>query len=234
MSDNNNGNNNGKPRPVDDDYTFNEGADRLALDRVPTGSGSGRYTKCTPDRIQAITKDIELGLTDKDAALANDIDPATLWDWMKRGRIQAQLYNQDPDNYIPPSGERLFYLLYKSVSSAVSKRKQFYLERIRDAGGDPNKWQANAWILERLHTQEFGRQIKVEVNDWRRDAIELIRKGLEFEQAVLTFGEQAARELFTEAGHGVPVADAKIDESESQIVDAEFSEVEAESGNDNA
>jgi hypothetical protein len=204
--------NNKKLTPVDAGYTYNVDGDKLSIDRIQT-SETGRYSKCTPDRIDAIEQDIILGLSNKDAALANDIDPATIGYWMKRGRIQAERYNADPD-YIPPSGERMFLYFYKRINSAVAKRKKLYLSRIAAAGEDPKHWTANAWMLERMHTQEFGRQIKIEVNDWKRDAIELIRQGLQFEVASETFGEAVAIELFEAAGEKVPdVIEGKFKES---------------------
>jgi hypothetical protein len=76
--------------------------------------------------------------------------------------------------------------------------------------------------LERLHTDEFGKSLKLEINDWRRDAVELVKQGLQFEQAVESFGEQEAVKLFEAAGR-------KVD---AEIIDAEFSDAESESDND--
>lgn len=90
------------------------------------------------------------------AAVAN-ITPATVWNWMSKGRKQQ-------------SGPyRLFFEAMKKAEADFIQRN---LEAIEAAGKD--SWQAMAWLLERRHPEQFGPQ-RQEVAWLRKQVTELAK-----------------------------------------------------------
>ncbi len=85
-------------------------------------------------------------------------------------------------------------------------RKAIYIGRIEEAGRDPRNWTAVAWLLERLHPDEFGRKTKFEVKhiDWRDEIIEGIKSGLDYETIAETLGDEETERLYERAGVDIP------------------------------
>ncbi len=171
----------------------------------------GRRTKCTPELIQEIAVRISRdGCTYLDAAKLSGISPATLQTWMRRGRKeQARLIALGLDSNDEDAidiHEFPFLEFFETIDKAIPLRKALLVERIRDAGRDPRNWTANAWLLERLHPDQFGRKTRLEIKqiDWREEVIELIQHGVPFDLVVEKIGEDEARRLFERASVEVP------------------------------
>lgn len=182
------------------------------LSVIPFDFGKkGRRTKCTPELIQEVAVRIARdGCTYLDAAKLSGISPASFQIWMRRGRKeQARLIAlglDSSDEDAVDAYELPFLEFFETIDKAIPLRKTLLVERIRNAGKDPRNWTANAWLLERLHPDEFGRKTRLEIKqiDWREEVIELIQHGVPFDLVVEKIGEDEARQLFERAGVEIP------------------------------
>lgn len=169
----------------------------------------GRRTKCTPDIIKEIGVRIARdGSTAKEAALLAGISESIYYRWLKRGRkehmrLEAQEIETEEGKRESANPVELPYLqLFGVVSKAIPLRKALLVKRIRKAGEDPRNWTANAWLLERMHPDEFGRKTRLEIAKvpWQEEVIEVIRQGISFDIVAEKIGDGQARELFERAG----------------------------------
>ena len=79
------------------------------------------------------------------------------------------------------------------------------------------EWTAAAWLLERLHHEEFGRRNRVDVYDWRKEVKEMLDSGAITPEDIRDeLGPDIAQEFFESAGlHYVGSGPAKV-ESETE------------------
>lgn len=64
-----------------------------------------------------------------------------------------------------------------------------------------SEWTAAAWLLERLHHEEFGKRNRVDVYDWRKEVKELLDSGsITPEDIESELGADIAKEFFESAG----------------------------------
>jgi hypothetical protein len=101
---------------------------------------AGRPRKATPKTLATICDAVSAGCTFTAAAKAAGIGLSTLMAW------KSEPYAQDPT--YAEFRERL----EKAEAEGVRER----LERIREAGRQ-GTWQADAWVLERRHPEDYGR-----------------------------------------------------------------------------
>lgn len=98
------------------------------------------------DKLQAgICNDIKAGVPIKHAAIAHGITATTFYDWYNKGKNAK-------------SGK--FKEFYNAIEEAKSIAITLRARRIYKAGGD--NWQADAWWLERVDPENFGRKDKYE------------------------------------------------------------------------
>jgi hypothetical protein len=106
----------------------------------------GRHLKLNKKLIADIVAVINDGGTNEDAAILNDIAEETFYEWLRLAEVKKRS-------------------IYAEFSEAVKKakvaRKLRRLERIEKAG-ERKEWQADAWYLERVHPDEFGKREKHE------------------------------------------------------------------------
>ncbi len=181
---------------------------------------AGRRTKCTVEVIQEIGIRIARdGSTQKEAALLTGISESVFYRWMTRGRkerIRLEGLGVEKDDKGRANPDELPYLeLFEVVIRAIPLRKALLVERIRKAGQDPRNWTANAWLLERLHPDEFGRKTRLEISrvPWREEVVDLIKQGMTYETIAASVGDAKARELFERAG--VEVSGSRASESDN-------------------
>lgn len=187
---------------------MNISEEEFELSVIPFDFGKrGRRTKCTPEVIQEIAVRIARdGCTYTDAAKLSGISVITFHRWMKRGRVEQErlgLLGYDSEDVEFINVVELPYLnFFETIDKAIPLRKALLVSRIRDAGADPRNWTANAWLLERMHPDEFGRKTRLDIKqiDWRDEVIELIKQGVEFEIVADKVGENEAKQLFERAG----------------------------------
>ena len=139
----------------------------------PVKRPAHRPTKYTPETVAEITKAIREGCSQEDAALLAGINRATFYEWV----------NTKPD-------------FAEAVQKAHADFKRANVAAIRAAGmkakdGEvKGSWQANAWLLERKHPEEFGLSISVRVSV---DDLKLLKKhGIKASEAWQLLMEQLA------------------------------------------
>ena len=102
----------------------------------------GRPDKFTPERRAAIIDSISHAIPYEYAAEANGICEATLYNWLIRGR-------KDQMNGVESEYVKFLEDIKKTEEARIKK----HLEKLSE-GAD--KWQSNAWILERRWWKHFG------------------------------------------------------------------------------
>jgi transposase len=158
-----------------------------------------RKTICTPKLTQEITTNIIAGLSNHDAAVSAGIGERTFYAWLSRGEAEMIRLKENGRRKMRKR-EEPFVQFMQAVKKAKSLRKRTLLAQIQQAarGGaeytetkrtfrlqngtlvmveeiTANKerapvWQAAAWLLERIHPDEFGRRNRIDVYDWREEA----------------------------------------------------------------
>ena len=187
---------------------------------------AGRRTICTPEVIKAVCDNITLGLSNHDAAVLAGIAEATFYGWLKRGELETQRVAETSRRQIRQR-ERPFVEFLEAVKKAKSVRKQVLIGRIQKAaqGGTEYtetktvhkggkvveetittkrlhpEWTAAAWLLERMHPDEFGRRQRVDVYDWRQEVVEMLQAGAITPQDVYEqLGHEYATDVLKSAG----------------------------------
>jgi hypothetical protein len=109
-----------------------------------------------------------LGNFQEDCARYAGIDPRTLFETLQRGEEAEQAIGRGED---PGPTERLFALFAREFKHAKAEAKVRTLSRITQAAeglgpyrGNP-QWTAAAWILERMHPDQFARRTVTEVGN---------------------------------------------------------------------
>lgn len=104
----------------------------------------GRPTLFTPDRLAKILESVNLGAADLLCGMAAGVEYGTIRQWVIRGEEE---------------GEGPFYDFAKALEKAKGDRTNRLLGYIETAAKD-GTWQAAAWKLERLHSEQYGRTIQ--------------------------------------------------------------------------
>jgi hypothetical protein len=103
-----------------------------------------RRTKLTPQVqalfIQALEMSMTIDLASKYAGITN----STFYNWMDRGKRE---------------GEGIYFEFLETVNKAIARSALINMAVIQKAAKN-GTWQASAWILERRHPEEYGRQKK--------------------------------------------------------------------------
>lgn len=104
-----------------------------------------RTSKLTPELQAQIVKDVSLGVTFRDAALAAGVEEATFYNWMKWGKEQKK---------------GLYFEFFKSVRSAESVARKNFTLVITKAAQD-NDWRAALEYLKRHDRTTWGDNVDV-------------------------------------------------------------------------
>lgn len=120
------------------------------------------------DRADMVINAIKNGHTTTMAAQAGGISRRTLYDWIDKGVAARDAVETDPDAKLTPYDQEYLWFL-EQYEIAQLERKKTLLARIEDAGADAGKWQANAWLLERLYPDEFSMKRSVSLVSNGRD-----------------------------------------------------------------
>ena len=119
----------------------------------------GRPSKFTPERCAKIVESISNRIPYKLAAEANGICETTLYAWVEEGL-------KDKDNGIDSEKAQFS----EAIKNAEQKRINEHLQCIAQ---NPERWQAQAWILERRWRQYFG--ANAELIEFQRQLDEMKR-----------------------------------------------------------
>mgnify|MGYP001615153404 FL=1 len=115
------------------------------LVKPDTAKNVGRPSKFTPERCARIVSDISRRVPYELAAEANGICESTLFDWLNTGKAH-QLDGIDSD----------YTRFSESIKRAELNR---VLEHTDMIAAKPERWQADAWLLERRWPKYFGNNV---------------------------------------------------------------------------
>jgi len=102
----------------------------------------GRKSKLDDETQEIIFNAIRDGLTQKDAATLAGVHEDTFGNWARKGQ-QAK------------SGK--YHRFFRGLTHAYTEGKAELVRGIRSAG--KQDWRAQAWLLERRHPSEYGKQV---------------------------------------------------------------------------
>ena len=135
----------------------------------PTHVGSGRPLKFTPERRASILNDIANRIPYEFAAEANGICEETLYDWIRTGK-QHKADGIESD--------------YSVFSEAIKRTEvQKMTEHTVNITEHVDKWQADAWMLERRWHKHYGSNASLnELNKKLDKLMESEKNGQESDQ----------------------------------------------------
>lgn len=191
---------------------------------------NGRKTICTPEIIKSVGDLISAGNSNVDASILSGIGESTFYRWLQRGQAEIDRISVNPRLKVRKR-EQPFVDFWEYVKKAIPKRKAIWIGRIQKAsiGGEEiletkekyetidgeqvltertitvkhrhAEWQATAWLLERVHYDEFGKRSRVDVVDWRQEVRELWDTGqLTREDVINELGPEDATDFFISEG----------------------------------
>ena len=109
------------------------------------GQGGGQPPKYTPERLAAILTDIGDRIPYELAAESNGIRESTLYAWINQGKDEQ---DKGLDTPLAKFAEDI---------KRIEKQKiNYHLKKLEENG---NRWQADAWILERRWHKHFGANV---------------------------------------------------------------------------
>lgn len=103
---------------------------------------TGRPSKFTPERCEAIIRDISNRIPYEYAAEGNGISENTLYVWLEIGRKHQEEGIDSP-----------YTVFREGIKRAEKERIKEHKEKI---ASHVDKWQADAWILERRWYKHYG------------------------------------------------------------------------------
>lgn len=186
----------------------------------------GRRTICTPELTETICDHIASGLSNKDAIKMSGISDSIFYEWIARGERERRRVTEGNGRKIKKK-EQPFVDFSDKIKRAVPLRKKKLLDDIRAAAvgrreytevktyyegrkikekvvtvkEEQPSWQAAAWLLERLHFDEFGKRQRIDSYTWRDRIVEALKNGrITPEQVKERFSMDIAQQFFTEAG----------------------------------
>ncbi len=191
----------------------------------------GRRTICTPEITKAVADNIVLGLSNKDACANAGISETAFYDWLRRGREELERVAQSPRRGIRkrekpftefaesikkavPRRKQILVGRIQQAARGGDEYKETFRKYKQNREGKPTlveervtvktrspEWQAAAWLLERLHYDEFGRRQRVDVYDWRSEVQAMLDSGSVTPEDVReALGDDLARDFFESAG----------------------------------
>ncbi len=122
-----------------------------------------RNSKFTPERRAKIIHDISRRVPYEMAAEANGICEATLYDWLNTGKVH-QLEGLDSE--------------FTKFSEAIKRAElDRVLEHTDMIAAKPERWQADAWLLERRWPKHFGNNVLLKELNERMNHMEGAKHG---------------------------------------------------------
>lgn len=187
---------------------------------------TGRPTKLNKVLQNRIVAALKTGATIEDACQHVGIVKSTFYDWLHRGNADEPDFSDFSNAVTRAQADakmaamkvlRMAMAPYEEVSTTIEEFTETRLTRsgtpydytrktekkvVTRYAGD---WRAGVEYLKRRHYGEWGDRSKID--DWRSEAIELIRRGeVAYDALEQELGGELAEELFKSAG--VPIANA--------------------------
>jgi len=123
-------------------------------------SVAGRPPKYTPERIAAILDSISNRIPYEIAAEANGICEDTLYDWINTGKADNKA---GIDSILAKFSE--------DIKKIEQERIKHHLDKL---DGNVERWQSDAWILERRWHKHFGSNVQFKEMDERLKKMEAL------------------------------------------------------------
>lgn len=118
----------------------------------------GRPPKYTPERLKAILHSISNRIPYEIAAEANGICEDTLYDWINKGKADRKA-----------GIDSIFSKFSEDIKKIEQDRIGFHLEKLAN---NVERWQADAWILERRWYKHFGANVHLHELENRMKQVE--------------------------------------------------------------
>ena len=131
-------------------------------DTIPNDKGKPPILVRDKDRVKNVLMAVRKGHSTTMAAQAGGISRRTLYDWREKGEEVRRLMSDNPEELPLTPYDDAYLDFIKKWDKAEYERKEELVRRIDKAGEE--KWQANAWLLERLHPEEFSNKKHVTVS----------------------------------------------------------------------
>jgi hypothetical protein len=129
----------------------------------------GRPVKYTPERLSAILDSISNRIPYELAAEANGITDRTLYAWIEQGRDEM---DRDLDTPLSKFSQ--------AIKQMEEKRIKHHLDKLND---NVERWQSDAWILERRWYKYFGANVHLnEIERRLKDVEEKAKEDMSHEQ----------------------------------------------------
>lgn len=114
----------------------------------------GRPPKIDETLVNRVVESLLKCHTQKSAAVNAGISEKTFYNYIEKANEIRYLEENDPDSLPLTPWDHLYLTFLEAIEAAESEVQNKLLGRIDKAGLD--KWQANAWILERRWPEEFS------------------------------------------------------------------------------
>ena len=157
-----------------------------------------RKTSLTPEIAEAIIEILKRGNYLTTAADYVGVTPQTVYNWLKRG----DELKEQPDEDLTET-ERMFVSFFAGVKKANAFAEVKALDTIRNASA--TNWQAAAWMLERKHSERWGRVQRTEITGADGGAIEI--NAVEVSRKIEAMLDKQDRALTQEAANNRAVDD---------------------------
>lgn len=115
----------------------------MGFERLPLNS------KLTKQTCKIICQEISRGVPYKYACKIAGVKDTTVWKWRKLGEE-----SDDPEDP--------YHIFYTNFEKAKANAVAYRVDSIRKAG--ESQWQAQAWWLERMDYENFGRKSVIDAN----------------------------------------------------------------------
>lgn len=129
----------------------------------------GRPSKFTPERCASIIDAISHRIPYEMAAEANGISASTLYEWLKIGNEQRE------------QGMETDYTIFSEALKRAEMQK--VREHTDMIAAKPERWQADAWLLERRWYKYFGPNAQINELNQRLDKLESVSEKHESQEA---------------------------------------------------
>lgn len=188
---------------------------------------AGRKTKLTPALQKQLVKLLKTGVTVRDACAHLDISEKSYYEWLQRGEADETPFREFREAVIAAHNDAKITAIgtlrgamspYRQTTKSTEKYTETRVNKITGELYDyvekrekktvtlfAGDWRAAVEYLKRRHPDEWTEH--VQVDDWRTEAINLIRRGeLQYAPLAEEVGIDLAAELFKSAG--IAVVDA--------------------------
>lgn len=149
---------------LDDRYTILEAHPELGKGKVLPGGvpplvDKGVNNRFLPQVVDRVLEAVALGLPKTTAYQLAGVSYQAVVRWIKAGEEAIALADRENRELSedPDAQDAYGWFVYR-LAEAEALAQEVLLRRIREAGEETKNWAANAWLLERIHPDLYGRR----------------------------------------------------------------------------